>query len=237
MPRNSLHCTSTLPSPTTLSCDCSGSISDLMPPPKNVSRQGPAAPYTSQYRAMKFISSLVTISLTPRQARANAGPSIQTAPPDGGGDALDESLTTRKLAPASRTASHACGRQLAALTPKLAVDDPLVEQFARHVRMRETDGNLAIVSGTLARALGISEPDAVLLEVRGAAVALLSAAVRLGVLAPTAAQVALAWLAPALATAAGAAGELPLEETHSTAPELELYALAHARADARLFVT
>jgi urease accessory protein len=151
--------------------------------------------------------------------------------------ALDERLTARKLAPAARAASHAPGRQLAALAPQLAPADTLMTQLAALVRARETDGNLAIVTGTLARALQIPERDAVLVELRGAASALLSAAVRLGALAPTRAQVALAQLAPALARAAADACALPLDDIASTAPELELFALAHPRADARLFST
>ena len=44
-------------------------------------------------------------------------------------------------------------------------------------------------------------------------------------------------LAPALASAAESALALGLEQLSATGPELELYALAHARADARLFAT
>jgi urease accessory protein len=151
--------------------------------------------------------------------------------------ALDERLTARKLAPAARAASHAPGRRLAALAEQLAPQDPLVVGLAAQVCARETDGNLAVVAGTLARALEIAEGDAVLLDLRGAAGALLSAAVRLGALAPTRAQVVLVGLAPALAQAAAAACALALDDVSSTAPELELFALAHARADARLFST
>jgi urease accessory protein len=151
--------------------------------------------------------------------------------------ALDERLTARKLAPSARAASRACGRQLAALAPQLAPGDSLVAQLAQHVRVRETDGNVAVVVGTLARALAIDERTAVLVELRGAAGALLSAAVRLGALAPARAQVVLAQVAPALAAAADSARALKLEDLSVTAPELELYALMHARADARLFST
>lgn len=151
--------------------------------------------------------------------------------------ALDARLTARKLAPAARAASQAPGRQLAALAPQLAPDDALVAAFAARVRTRETDGNLAVVAGTLARALGVDERDAVLVELRGAASALTSAAVRLGALAPTRAQTILAQVAPALADAAARACALSLDDVSSTAPELELFALAHARADARLFTT
>ena len=150
---------------------------------------------------------------------------------------LDRRLTARKLAPGARAASLSCGRQLAALAPRLATDDALVHQLSAAVHTRQLDGNLAVVSGTLTRALGIPERDAVLVELRGMAVALLSAAVRLGDLAPTQAQVLLAHLAPAIAAAADRSGSIHLSQLTATAPELELSSLAHSRADARLFAS
>jgi urease accessory protein len=150
---------------------------------------------------------------------------------------LDERLTARKLSPSSRAASQTCGRQLAALGPQLAPADVLVAEFSGLVRSGETDGNLAVVQGTLARALGLPVLDSVLVELRSAAAGLLSAAVGLGVLSPVRSQVILAELAPALASAAEAALELRIDELSSTAPELELAALSHARGDARMFAT
>jgi urease accessory protein len=93
------------------------------------------------------------------------------------------------------------------------------------------------VSGTLARALGIGAREAVLLELRGVATALLSAAVRLAAIGPVPAQVVLARLAPRIAAAAEEALTLGPGELRSTTPELELFALRHRRADARLFAT
>jgi urease accessory protein len=150
---------------------------------------------------------------------------------------LDERLTARKLTLSSRNASHACGRQLAALAFQLAPDDLLVAEVACTVRARQTDGNLAVVEGALARAIGLSALAAVLVELRSAATAMLSAAIRLGAISPVRAQCVLARLAPRLADAATDALAVGLDQLSATAPELELYALVHARADARLFAT
>ncbi len=150
---------------------------------------------------------------------------------------LDARLTARKLSRSARNASHACGRRLAALAAELAPDDAVAMAFARAVQTADTDGNLAVVEGTLARALGLSTREAVLVELRGSAAALLSAAVRLGAIAPVRAQVVLARLAPALERAADTAVLLSLDELSATAPELEIAALAHARADARMFAS
>jgi urease accessory protein len=149
---------------------------------------------------------------------------------------LDELLTARKLVPPARAASQAVGRQLAALAGEL-VSDPLVDGLAGHVRSREADGNLAVVAGAVSRALGLPARDALLVELRGSAAGLLSAAVRLGRLAPVRAQVALARLAPAITRAADEALALGLDELGAGAVELELCALLHARADARFFST
>jgi urease accessory protein len=150
---------------------------------------------------------------------------------------LDQTLTARKLSPSSRSASHACGRKLAAIGPKLVAGDVLVSELAGLVEQRRTDGNLAVVEGTLARAMGLSPLEATVLELRSAAASLLSAAVRLGAMSPTAAQTIIARLAPVLTSAAELALTLGLEELRSVMPELELYALAHSRAEARLFST
>jgi urease accessory protein len=149
---------------------------------------------------------------------------------------LDASLTARKIAPPARAASQACGRRLAALSPELT-RDPLVEGLAASVRAQRTDGNVAVVEGALTRALGVPERDAVLLELRGVAAGLLSAAVRLGRLSPTRAQVTLLGLAPAIELAADDALDRDVDALRSSAFELEVHALAHHRADARFFST
>lgn len=150
--------------------------------------------------------------------------------------ALDRALTTRKLAAPARRASQACGRRLAALAARMT-DDPLVCQLCAAVAAGRTDGNLAVVEGALARALGIGAEDAVLVELRGAAAGLLSAAVRLGRLEPQGAQLVLHALAPALEAAAAAALDAKLHDLRATAAELDVMLLAHRRADARMFMT
>jgi urease accessory protein len=152
-------------------------------------------------------------------------------------NALDAALTARKLTPSARRASHACGRKLATLAPMLIPDDQLIAAYSASVDERAADGNLAVVEGTLSRAFELSALDAVLIELRGAAWALLSAAVRLSACAPTDAQVILAELSGPLVAAAHRALTLDPGQLSSTAPELELAALTHRRADARLFAT
>jgi urease accessory protein len=92
---------------------------------------------------------------------------------------LDALLTARKLAPSTRHASHTCGRKLTSLGGRLT-QDRLVTEFAHAVDARQSDGNLAVVEGALARARGLTPSAAVLVALRGTAMTLLTAAIRLG---------------------------------------------------------
>jgi urease accessory protein len=149
---------------------------------------------------------------------------------------IDRAVSARKVLEPARVASHACGRQLAVLAPRLS-DDPLLLALVAAIRDGHADGNLAVVSGAVARALGIGAREAVLLELRGAMTSLLSSAVRLGRLGPIGAQTVALRLAPALATAAEDALDRERDELYSSAVELDVAALAHSRRDARTFAT
>jgi urease accessory protein UreF/urease accessory protein UreE len=149
---------------------------------------------------------------------------------------FDALLTARKTAPPARAASRSCGRRLAALAVELTTD-ALVTSFAARVRSGATDGNLAVVEGTFARALGVARRHAVLVELRGAAAGLLSAAVRLGRLAPMRAQAGLLALGPALERAADDALARDTTDLRSGAFELEIHAVAHRRAETHFFTT
>lgn len=150
--------------------------------------------------------------------------------------ALDRWLTARKLAPGARVASVSSGGQLAALVPRLTHAE-LVCAFATCVRAGGTPGNLAVVHGALAAALGIPIATAVALEVRGFAAGLLSAAVRLGRLGAAEAQAIQHRLIPAVEAAAAEALGLGLDEAMSSAVELELASLRHRRHETRMFMT
>jgi urease accessory protein len=150
--------------------------------------------------------------------------------------ALDRALTARKTLAPARAASHSCGRQLAALAPRLA-DDPLVASLAAAVARAQTDGNLAVVSGALARARGGGEREAVMLELRGAMTSLCSSAIRLGRLGPVSAQVLARRLVPVLVAATDEAIRTPIGELRSSAFELDIAALVHGRRDSRTFAT
>jgi urease accessory protein len=150
--------------------------------------------------------------------------------------ALDGAVTARKITPASRHSSAACGRRLAALAPSLTVDRTTA-LLAGQIQAGRADGNLAVVEGVLASALGIGLEEAVLLELRGTSGALVSAALRLGRISATRAQVLAASLVPTLCDALEVALSLPVEDMRAVGPELDIAAMRHGRREGRLFAT
>jgi urease accessory protein len=150
--------------------------------------------------------------------------------------ALDEALTARKLSPAARRASQRCGSQLAVLAGSLARDSVL-DSYCEAVRSGETDGNLAVVEGALAGAIGVPCEWAILVELRGCAAGLFSAAVRLGRLSALRAQELLSGGEGVIAGAARVAQSLSADEMSSSAIELEVYSMRHERSESRLFMS
>lgn len=150
--------------------------------------------------------------------------------------ALDRLVTAHKTAPSGRTSSSSCGRRLARLGLELIACEPGVA-YLHAVEARTTDGNLAVVEGVLAASSGIDARGALLIELRGAAAAMLAAAVRLGHLGSRRAQILLHELGSEVA----AATERGLQEAHlpftSTLPELEIFATRHRRSTSRTFAT
>ena len=150
--------------------------------------------------------------------------------------ALDRAVTVRKVTPSNRYASSACGRRLAALVPELTEDQSACE-FARTVVDGVTDGNLAIVEGALAHAFGIGVEEAVLLELRATSAALLSAALRLGRISSSRAQILATRLVPIQCVALDVALSVPVSEMRSVGPEFDLASMCHHRRDGKLFAT
>jgi urease accessory protein len=154
----------------------------------------------------------------------------------GGLLSLDKAVTARKITPSSRRSSTTCGRRLATLAGSLT-DDRTSALYAAKVSEGLADGNLAVVEGVLARALCLSQEEAVLLELRSVSAALLSAAVRLARISASRAQAVAASLVPTLCDALEIALSLGSGEMRAVGPELDLAAMRHDRREGRLFAT
>ena len=150
---------------------------------------------------------------------------------------LDARLDLLKLTAPAQVASRRCGSRLAVLAPSLHAD-PMLAEYATAVAGKVTPGHLAVISGALAAAMGVSRENAVLAELRGVATMILSAAVRLDVLSATAAQ----GMMVALSTQIIAAAEIALvtrpdEMEGGAAVGLDIATMRHAREHGRLFAT
>ncbi|WP_223479601.1 urease accessory protein UreF [Oricola indica] len=150
---------------------------------------------------------------------------------------VDERLDCLKLTAPAQTASRRCGRRLAALVPRLC-DNSLLNTYAAAVLAERTPGHLAVITAATAAACGISRRSTVLMEVRGVATMILSAAVRLDVLPAAASQAMLAGLAPDILKASELALSSSLEDMDCSAvAAIEIAAMRHAQDHGRLFAT
>ncbi|MCB4797107.1 hypothetical protein LGR51_21700 [Pseudomonas sp. NP21570] len=151
--------------------------------------------------------------------------------------AVDARLDLLKLTAPAQVASRRCGSRLAVLAPSLHAD-PMLAEYATAVAGKVTPGHLAVISGALAAAMGVSRENAVLAELRGVATMILSAAVRLDVLSATAAQGMLVALSKQIIAAAEIAlVTRPDEMEGGAAVGLDIAAMRHAREHGRLFAT
>ncbi len=150
---------------------------------------------------------------------------------------VDAWLDLLKQTPSAQAASRRCGSRLAALANTFSTRATLAN-YVSDVAAKATPGHLAVVSGAISAAAGISREHAVLAEMRGVAAMILSAAVRLDVLPSRASQAMLASLSPEIVAASRIALQTgPDEMECSAAAGLEIAAMRHARGDGRLFAT
>jgi len=144
-------------------------------------------------------------------------------------DALCDASTTSHIA---NRASRAQGRALATAAARIWDDDEHVAAITRHAR--GGPAHHAVVFGALFGALGVSADDAAAAFVHAQLRAVLSAAVRLGLVGPLEAQRVHADLAPACERIVGKSTHAPTDVAQ-TSPLLELYGALHDELDGRLF--
>lgn len=146
-------------------------------------------------------------------------------------DALQEAVALpRELREGSRWVGAALLRVHAELGTRNA------EAFQARVSAGRTPGHLAAVQGLVCRGVGLREEQACAVSAHGLCVALLGAALRLGVIGHVGAQRLLAGLRPALADLL-AAPPPALKDVHGFAPLAEVAAMRHETQAGRLFAS
>jgi len=114
----------------------------------------------------------------------------------------------------------------------------VLADYAAAIASARSPGHLAVISAATLAACGVSRPAAVLMELRGIATMILSAAVRLDILPAAASQAVLAGLAPEILAASRIALATALDEMEcSAAAVIETAAMRHVRDHGRLFAT
>ncbi len=141
-------------------------------------------------------------------------------------DAFDATLPL--LGP--NRASRAQGRALVNATARVW---PELETIARLAE--DSPSHHAPVFGAIFATLGITPEATLAAYLHGAARAILSAAVRLGLLGPLEAQRVLADRAPLLDELIERSSELQPSDAAQTAPLIEIFAALHDRLDGRMF--
>ena len=145
----------------------------------------------------------------------------------------DTVLDAMTLPHALRAGSTRAGAAL--LSVHLRLKSPRAAAYDHRIRDGAAPGHLAVVQGLLWGGLGLDAATAAAMSGYGFAIAVLSAAVRLGLIGHLAAQEILSAVRPTVA-ALCAAPVPPLSALSSYAPLADIAAMRHETADLRLFV-
>jgi len=150
--------------------------------------------------------------------------------------ALDALFSAQKVAREARAASVGLGRRLLANAANLT-DTPLVDAYRARVEEGRGQGHACVAFGLVAWACGVGEEPAALGFGYAWLAGALAAALRLGILGQSEAQVVLRERWPALAAAVARARARETEEIAAFAPALEIAMMRHERAYSRLFAS
>ena len=150
--------------------------------------------------------------------------------------AIDWRLDATKLAPEGRIASRRCGGRVLLLGAQV-YGGALLETYAQRVQGKAAPGHQSVALAMLAAANGLSEDEAVLVDLHTIATSLVSAAVRLGALDHIAAQRMLHRAGPLLAAAAEQYRHSDWHEIGGYAPQFEQMQMLHRYAEMHMFVS
>lgn len=146
--------------------------------------------------------------------------------------AADELFDAMTLPQSLRSGSTRAGSAL--LSVHLRLESPRAADYQRRILDGAAPGHLAVVQGLLWGGLGLDEKSASALSGYSFAIAVLSAAVRLGLIGHLASQTCLSALRPRIAELCAEAPP-PLGDLSTYAPLADVAAMRHETAELRLF--
>lgn len=150
--------------------------------------------------------------------------------------ATDRRLEAAKPVASQRQASVRAGRAIVAVGEALQLGG-IPAEYAEEVTAEASPGHHAIAMALLSHSQGIGPAPAVAGELYATAAAMLSAALRLGMMDHLRVQAALRRLRPHLSELTATALETPLDELGAFAPAADAAALSHQHANRKLFAT
>jgi urease accessory protein len=149
---------------------------------------------------------------------------------------LDRGLATVKLAREEREGSVRVGRRLALETERL-LDSAALVAMREAIEAGLTPGNAAVVHGLAMAAVGVGRREAGLAVASSFAISFVTAAVRLGRIGHGEAQRLVHAAAVDMALALDIAESVDPTDLRPSAPQLDIAAARHERADVRTFAS
>ncbi len=149
---------------------------------------------------------------------------------------IDWKIHTMRLVQESREASARAGGQLTKCILAINNDDT-VKKFHEQILDKKTPGTYPVCLALAAHCFGISKNNACLVLVYGFAVAVLGAALRLGIIQHTQSQKILAQIRQEMSDVVSKFVSKPAESMWQFVPYLEIFQMQHEKLDSKMFVT
>lgn len=149
---------------------------------------------------------------------------------------VDRRLLAMKLVREFGEASTRSGRQLLSVTANF-IPDRFLLRYRTAINEKRSPGNFATALGVVARMLGLTKAEAMMIELYSFTTSFLGAAMRLIRLPHDEVQAFLHRLKPLMAQVVEANREKALEEMRAFAPFIDLMGMKHQRSRIRLFIS
>ena len=149
---------------------------------------------------------------------------------------IDDTCRAMKTTPDARKAAIRSGVQLCRCIAEF-YNNAYLERYMTHVKDGHMSGVYPVALGVCCRALKITKEKAVLIFLYGFAANMTGAALRLGMIQHFEAQCIIHKLKPIMATTAICSIKKDVSDVWQFCPHVEILQMAHARMDAKMFIT
>ena len=149
---------------------------------------------------------------------------------------IDDTCCALKTVPEAREAAIRSGVQLCRCVSEFC-NSACLKKYIKHVKDGHTSGVYPVALGICCRALHITKERAVMILLYGFAANMTGAALRLGMIQHFEAQYIIHKLKPTMAEAAAYSIKKNASDVWQFCPHAEIFQMAHARMDTKMFIT